>query len=309
MPFKLDHVIISVADLPQAIDVYREVGFTVLPGGVHANGATQNALICFQDGSYLELLAPTDQAVNGEAEGIDFSKLTVRGEGFMGYALITDDLENEVDQIRQRGILIESPVIGGRTRPDGSEIRWKTAFMGKSFSPFFIQDLTDRTLRVPDHARIHPNGVLGIQGLYFSVVDMPRFEQIYRAFADREDFERDEDYFLIGGLYCWFENYSQQLLERVLQQPSFLSPNPFEQAFEESFHSFLEDSQSEKRLLEEQEMMVAEFDQVYQQYQECGDDNGSVMTEILLWGAAGVNETELQPSKNVKISICGGLGD
>src|SRR5207249_370550 len=39
--------------------VGRALGFTVVPGGVHAGGLTHNALIPFADGRYLELLALT----------------------------------------------------------------------------------------------------------------------------------------------------------------------------------------------------------------------------------------------------------
>jgi hypothetical protein len=35
---------------------FNELGFTLTPGGTHP-AETQNALVCFQDGTYLELLA------------------------------------------------------------------------------------------------------------------------------------------------------------------------------------------------------------------------------------------------------------
>jgi hypothetical protein len=57
---KLDHVVIVVRDLAPAIDGYRRRGFTVTPGGRHADGATENALVPFSDGSYLELVAFDD---------------------------------------------------------------------------------------------------------------------------------------------------------------------------------------------------------------------------------------------------------
>lgn len=45
MSLCLDHAIVAVHDLEQAIHDYRSLGFTVIPGGVHANRATHNALI------------------------------------------------------------------------------------------------------------------------------------------------------------------------------------------------------------------------------------------------------------------------
>lgn len=46
--------------LDDAITNAREAGFTVIPGGTHADGATHNALIAFTDGAYIELIAPTN---------------------------------------------------------------------------------------------------------------------------------------------------------------------------------------------------------------------------------------------------------
>ncbi|PMP81392.1 MAG: VOC family protein, partial [Roseiflexus castenholzii] len=53
----IDHIVILVRDLLAAIDDYTALGFTVTPGGVHADGATHNALVAFVDGGYLELIA------------------------------------------------------------------------------------------------------------------------------------------------------------------------------------------------------------------------------------------------------------
>ena len=55
--FRLDHIVIAVADLDSAIADYRKLGFTVFPGGTHHGGASQNALVVFADGSYFELIA------------------------------------------------------------------------------------------------------------------------------------------------------------------------------------------------------------------------------------------------------------
>jgi hypothetical protein len=61
MPFphlSLDHIIILVpyATL-QTPPHWITSNFTFTPGGRHADGKTENRLICFQDGSYLELIA------------------------------------------------------------------------------------------------------------------------------------------------------------------------------------------------------------------------------------------------------------
>src|SRR5262249_28482211 len=52
----IDHMVVVVPDLDIAIKNYRDLGFTVVPGGRHPIG-THNALIGFADGAYLELIA------------------------------------------------------------------------------------------------------------------------------------------------------------------------------------------------------------------------------------------------------------
>src|SRR6266511_2833797 len=57
---RIDHVMICVPNLAEAIDVYTRIGFHVYPGGVHTGGATHNA-IAFHQEDYLELLALRDE--------------------------------------------------------------------------------------------------------------------------------------------------------------------------------------------------------------------------------------------------------
>ena len=45
---RLDHLVILVRDLDQAVREYDVLGFTVTPGGEHADGLTRNALIPFR---------------------------------------------------------------------------------------------------------------------------------------------------------------------------------------------------------------------------------------------------------------------
>jgi hypothetical protein len=196
MPFKLDHLVITVNNLEEATAEYSAMGFTVTPGGVHASGATHNALIYFQDGSYLELLAPTGQQARTDMDAPDYTPLFQHGEGLIGYALLSDNLAADVAAMRERGIDISDPKPGGRTRPDGVELVWKTASIGESWSPFFIEDVTERSLRVPTKPEVtaHRNGALGIVALNFAVHDMDatakRYEQLLGYEPDTKYDER-----------------------------------------------------------------------------------------------------------------------
>lgn len=164
MTFQLDHLIITVADLQTAVHEYQQRGYTVTPGGVHASGATHNALICFQDGSYLELLASTGQPPRTDIQATDFSSWLSNGYGLVGYALRSFDLDQDVALIRSQGIQMHEPTVGSRIRPDGKVLQWKSAFIQDKMMPFLIEDLTPRVWRVPDDkaAITHANGAIGI---------------------------------------------------------------------------------------------------------------------------------------------------
>src|SRR3990170_2692458 len=114
---RFDHAILAVWDLQAARADFHELGFTSVYGGQHHGGLTHNALIAFADGSYLELMAPTDPA----------HVTARRGEGFAGYALHMEDLETAVGGMRRRGLLVGEPAAGGRRREDGQELAWRMA--------------------------------------------------------------------------------------------------------------------------------------------------------------------------------------
>ncbi len=181
MTLRFDHAIIAVNDLEQATEDYKALGFNPLYGGVHAGGGTHNALIYFADGSYLELLAPTGKEPQDNAP--DFTTLLQKGEGLIGYALGTDDLNATVKQLQANDLPIDGISEGGRKRQDNVELRWKSAGIARSMSPFFIEDVTPRNLRVLDttEATTQPNGITGISGLHVVVNhDLARrYEQIF----------------------------------------------------------------------------------------------------------------------------------
>lgn len=163
MSLQLDHIVIGVADLDRAMQQYRDLGFTVIYGGKHAAGNTHNALICLLDSTYIELLAPTGEPSLPAA--LNFGSLLDQGQGLIGYALRSDDLEAEAARMRQQGIAIGDLTAGGRTRADGTRLEWKIGRVGDSYAPFYIEDVTPRELRVPNDPAIttQANRITGIE--------------------------------------------------------------------------------------------------------------------------------------------------
>ena len=163
----LDHVVLVVLDLAVAVADHRARGFTVTPGGEHAGGLTHNALVGFQDGSYLEIIAFHDLAA---ARGKhSWAPVADRGGGWADFALSSDDLRRDVAALSD--LVARPPEDGGRARPDGVAIAWRVARLHKPL-PFLIQDVTARELRVPGgDAAKHANGTTGVASLVIGATD------------------------------------------------------------------------------------------------------------------------------------------
>jgi glyoxalase-like protein len=177
---QLDHVVLVVRDLTSAMADHRRRGFTVTPGGEHADGVTHNALITFVDGTYLELVAFRDLR---RALTHRWWKIAADGGGFADFALLSDDLN--ADAAALADLVKTPPKDGGRIRPDGIELRWRTALL-KAPLPFIIEDLTARELRVPGGAAAeHANGATGIASVAIGAVDIGDAEWRYAALRER----------------------------------------------------------------------------------------------------------------------------
>jgi hypothetical protein len=159
---------------------HRRRGFTVTPGGEHSDGATHNALITFADGSYLEIVAFRDL---DRAPTHRWWKIAADGGGLADFALLSDDLA--ADSAALAELVKTPPKDGGRIRPDGVELKWRTAVL-KAPLPFVIEDLTARELRVPGGAATeHANGATGIAAVTIGAVDVADTEWRYATLRER----------------------------------------------------------------------------------------------------------------------------
>src|SRR5207244_2292539 len=78
-----------------------------------------------------------------------------------------------------------SSATGGRTRPDGIRLDWRTAILSAPL-PFIIQDLTSRELRVPQGAAAqHANGAGGIAKVILGAKELADAEWRYARLRER----------------------------------------------------------------------------------------------------------------------------
>ncbi|CAM1505108.1 Fc.00g107450.m01.CDS01 [Cosmosporella sp. VM-42] len=203
----LDHIVIlvspqSLADIPQRL----KDTLTVIDGGEHAGGLTFNKLIIFPDGVYIELIAFREKS---DPVGRKKHRWGQLEEGTIIDWAFTLPHESDFAAVQQRvrdanaGVIYADPVAGGRTRPDGTVLKWAVAAANETsgspiwpgHAPFWCLDRTPRRLRVPyqdeqdgsilgllPHTK-HPSGAEGVSHVAISVPekDLATLTLVYDA--------------------------------------------------------------------------------------------------------------------------------
>ena len=184
---RIDHVMICVPDLQEAIDAYARIGFDVRSGGVHTGRGTENA-IAFNAEDYVELLGLRDRAeyLAASPEG-GLLAFLAKGGGFRYVAVQSDDLAADVAAMRGRGVEVSDVADGRRQTPAGATLRWTSATLGAGnpLPIFFIQHLTplaERRGPAPSH---HPNGVQRVDRVYVAVTDVAAAAETYSRVLGR----------------------------------------------------------------------------------------------------------------------------
>jgi hypothetical protein len=209
----IDHLVIATPDLEGAVERLRDrLGIEAGGGGIHPTLGTANRLAWFGD-SYVELIDVTDrdQAAASWLGGPTLRLIDERGGGFVGYALASDDLADDLARLRAAGSTLEGPVRGERRRPDGATVRWSLAvpsLVGPTAPPFLIEH--DPTAaewtpaeRAARAAATHPvGGALRLTGLEIAVVAPARVAAAYRreVKVDPEPWLGDGDWALAARL-------------------------------------------------------------------------------------------------------------
>jgi predicted enzyme related to lactoylglutathione lyase len=150
-------------------------------GGPHGNGITQMALIGFDDGTYLELIAPIKP---GTTAGSDWARFMSEDAVTCAWAVGTNVLLQEVDRLKKLGIPVKAPEAGSRKRLDGMSVEWKRADVGSgtagSVLPFIIEDQTPRAWRVQTSASVAGAPVSGVENVVLGVNNLDSSIALFR---------------------------------------------------------------------------------------------------------------------------------
>lgn len=170
----LDHATLAWSSLEPLERALAEIGLRADYGGKHANRSTHMDVLGFDDGSYLEVIAPFEPGppmawephMRGDAGPCAWAVSLASAEA----------LATEAERIRGLGILVRGPTASGRTRPDGQAIAWEFAFVGDgepgATLPFLIADRTPCELRVRPSASVSGTELTGIELVVLGVPDL-----------------------------------------------------------------------------------------------------------------------------------------
>ena len=124
---ELDHLAYVAPDLERGMDAIEELlGVRPQYSGQHIGIGTHNALLALGIGVYLEVIAPDPEQPEPERPrpfGLD----SVREPRLATWIARTSDLWGIVASSRRSGYDPGEIVSLGRTRPDGTELRWTMA--------------------------------------------------------------------------------------------------------------------------------------------------------------------------------------
>ena len=134
---RIDHVVLAVRDLDASAErLWEEHGLRFLPGGRHPRWGTANMIAPFGS-DYLELLGVVEQEVGSKTVlGRKLMELSADGDRWFSVCLADDDIDATAARL---GLTVRP---GARTRPDGTEVRWRGAGIEERgedlWLPFFI---------------------------------------------------------------------------------------------------------------------------------------------------------------------------
>jgi catechol 2,3-dioxygenase-like lactoylglutathione lyase family enzyme len=225
MHLKVDHAGICSYQLEPVQQAFADLGLKTEYGGAHATGGTHNALIGFDDGSYIELIAAQHPETLSGEDAAQWTSLKPDMARACFWAVDVDDIGSSVKEVRQGGLEISDPKDGSRKKPDGTVLQWQTAAVNEGSTgnilPFFIQDKTPRSARIQPSASVKGSELHGIEVVVIGVNDLQESIRLYRrAFnlPEPEIVENSE----FGARMAYFSQ-SPVILAQPLDKSSWLT--------------------------------------------------------------------------------------
>ncbi len=174
----VDHLIIAVKDLDQAISDYKKIlGTTPCWKGKHIELGTKNALFNFEN-TYLELLSPCDAGPGAELIN---TLVAEKGDHLAGIVLGTHNIEHAKEALNKNGHAVDISSGQAISEKDGKIRRWKNIFLPNALSRdlfAFIIEHTEGSLS--KHENQDPSKVKKLDHVVINTQDADSFISIYR---------------------------------------------------------------------------------------------------------------------------------
>ena len=174
----VDHLIIAVKDLDQAISDYKKIlGTAPCWKGKHIELGTKNALFNFEN-TYLELLSPCDAGPGAELIN---TLVAEKGDHLAGIVLGTHNIEDAKEALNKNGHAVDISSGQAISEKDGKIRRWKNIFLPNALSRdlfAFIIEHTEGSLS--KHENQDPSKVKKLDHVVINTQDADNFISIYR---------------------------------------------------------------------------------------------------------------------------------
>ena len=185
-PAQFDHLVVAVRSLPEGIAEFEALtGIRAGVGGKHPDRGTENALVSFGSGKYLEIIAPQAGA---QLSPRDEAMKSLDRLRIINWAISVGAVDAAVATLRSAGFAATPPQPGSRVTPSGERLEWITfglADRAIAVAPFFINwnvgtkhpattapggcDLGTLTVSDPNSDRLSTAlGALGVTGVTYA---------------------------------------------------------------------------------------------------------------------------------------------
>ncbi|WHI49245.1 VOC family protein [Microbulbifer sp. MLAF003] len=173
MKTRCSHVLLWVKDIHQAVQDFRQLGFTVDYATKEKNA--QHAHIWFSEGAIIELLTSPSNAryfkwlidvFAGRGAGRRMIRWSQEGEGFCDVALVSDDFDNDLSVMNREGVQTGRVIPWRRTKPNGQKISFRFVYPRSERLPFLVSPYNPP--QYPQKTD-HKNGANGLSKVYMEV--------------------------------------------------------------------------------------------------------------------------------------------
>ena len=178
----LDHVPFACSDLDEMTHTFDRLGLGLDYGGPISQMNTHNAILVFEDGTFLEVISGI-----GDEPPRQWPREIDRDAGPCAWCVEVPDVYEELQRILRLGIAVHGPKHRYREEPSGARPEWDHGNIGSPEEhqkfPFIAAGRTPRTYRESPSQSVSDGLLRGIGEIVIGVKDLQKatadFRQLY----------------------------------------------------------------------------------------------------------------------------------